>query len=1060
MRIGAIVVTGTFTLNALALDSFSYSGRLVNSSGVPVTGEVKLRFDIRSSVTVNPTTLVCTKEIDHVPLSQGLFHVKLKFDSGDCFGNPFQNIMETAYNNGHQLSYQVTDLNNTRTYAEQAMYAVPSSFMANYAKKLSQNGATNGQALVWNNGSGDWVPSSVLLPANVIAGLGVTITNTAGQLIISASGGSGSVTNVTGVLPISVNTGATTPEISISQADTITNGYLSSTDWNTFNNKQDSLASGASINGITYPVFGQTLQVPLAPVGLTDVVNLQALQDAIDGVTTTLQWTTSGTDIHNNNTGNVGIGTALPAEKLDVIGNIAVTGNLRFKDSGSNYVELRAPITTAGVTFTLPAADGTNGQVLKTDGSGNLSWGNSSVGSGDITDGSIVDADVSATAAIDQSKIANLTTDLAGKEPSIAAGTAAQYWRGDKTWQALNTDVVLEGATNKYYTDTLARGSLSASSPISYNSGTGVIGMVAGTTGDLLQYDGTSWVPWAPNFLTSEADTLATVTGRGATTATALTLSGGASFPGSGIWNASGNVGIGTNTPRSALDVAGGVQIGNDAALCAATKVGTLRYSGGNVEYCNGASWLAFGVSGSGITNINGSSVGAHSFAVPGATGTAPNWVTVPATGVHTLNIPMASDAGVTAGLVSKTDYDAFNAKLGTSTTLSGDVTGTYNSTVVEGIQGTPVVINTLTNGNILKFNGTNWINTALTTADLGSGVLPVSRGGTNTSSLVGDRIMVSTPTAIVEAAALTDGQLLIGATGAAPVASTLTAGTGVTITNSAGGITIAATGSGGTVTDVSGTAPISVATGTTTPVVSISQANTTTDGYLSSTDWNTFNNKQSSLSAGVTINGVTYPANATLPMQVTLAPVNLTDVVNKQYVDSFGQWGTSAGNVFRTSGNVGIGTSTPTQKLSVAGTIESTSGGIKFPDGTIQTSAIQPFVMGGTFVGTLESSQILMQFPFPINVIIPAGCANSRFEVATATTSSVIVTLEKCTGAGFSSCTQIGTATISASGKVASFNCASATSFVAGADSLVIKGPAAADTTAGNAGWSIYGTR
>ncbi|MDP2815594.1 MAG: hypothetical protein Q8O19_02815 [Rectinemataceae bacterium] len=39
-------------------------------------------------------------------------------------------------------------------------------------------------------------------------------------------------------------------------------------------------------------------------------------------------------------------------------------------------------------------------------------------------------------------------------------------------------------------------------------------------------------------------------------------------------------------------------------------------------------------------------------------------------------------------------------------------------------------------------------------------------------------------------------------------------------------------------------------------------------------------------------------------------------------------------------SGNVGIGTLTPTQKLTVAGVIESTSGGVKFPDGTTQTTA------------------------------------------------------------------------------------------------------------------------
>ncbi len=46
----------------------------------------------------------------------------------------------------------------------------------------------------------------------------------------------------------------------------------------------------------------------------------------------------------------------------------------------------------------------------------------------------------------------------------------------------------------------------------------------------------------------------------------------------------------------------------------------------------------------------------------------------------------------------------------------------------------------------------------------------------------------------------------------------------------------------------------------------------------------------------------------------------------------------TEGGGYF--GGNVGVGTTSPNQKLSVVGTIESSSGGFKFPDGTTQTTA------------------------------------------------------------------------------------------------------------------------
>ena len=57
-------------------------------------------------------------------------------------------------------------------------------------------------------------------------------------------------------------------------------------------------------------------------------------------------------------------------------------GQLRLQDSsGGQYVALRAPATVgSSVTFSLPSADGTSGQVLATDGSGNFSFADAGSG--------------------------------------------------------------------------------------------------------------------------------------------------------------------------------------------------------------------------------------------------------------------------------------------------------------------------------------------------------------------------------------------------------------------------------------------------------------------------------------------------------------------------------------------------------------------------------------------------------------------------------------------------------------------------------------------------------
>lgn len=104
-----------------------------------------------------------------------------------------------------------------------------------------------------------------------------------------------------------------------------------------------------------------------------------------------------------------------------------------------------------------------------------------------LTLGAITPTSVNGTTATEIGYVAGVTssiqTQLAGKEASIVSGTTGQYWRGDKTFQTLNTLAVPE-LTNLYYTDARARLSLSATagSGLSYVNTTGVFTLQAATT--------------------------------------------------------------------------------------------------------------------------------------------------------------------------------------------------------------------------------------------------------------------------------------------------------------------------------------------------------------------------------------------------------------------------------------------------------------------------------------------------------------------------------------------------------------------------------------------------
>ncbi|AZZ37704.1 hypothetical protein CIK05_13160 [Bdellovibrio sp. qaytius] len=190
-----------------------------------------------------------------------------------------------------------------------------------------------------------------------------------------------------------------------------------------------------------------------------------------------------------------------------------------------------------------------------------------------------------------------------------------------------------------------------------------------------------------------------------------------------------GNIGIGTTAPAAKLTVSGGIQISMESATCAASYAGTIRYNSGNVEYCNGTSWSTLGVAGAGITLLNGSTSGAQTFATNTA-GVAPSFST--ANGVHTLNIPLASAASITAGLISNTDYLTFANKITSSAasiaavlgyTPANSATVIYKNNNLSDLTSSSTARANLGLGNLATKSFVDL------TADV-SGVLPAANGG------------------------------------------------------------------------------------------------------------------------------------------------------------------------------------------------------------------------------------------------------------------------------------------------------------------------------------------
>jgi trimeric autotransporter adhesin len=100
----------------------------------------------------------------------------------------------------------------------------------------------------------------------------------------------------------------------------------------------------------------------------------------IDHTANTVNWLDSTVSITGLSTTATGTVLTLSDTATTSTVNLIIDNDkeIRFREAtanGTNYVALSAPASlSADLTFTLPATDGTNGQVLQTNGSGVLSF--------------------------------------------------------------------------------------------------------------------------------------------------------------------------------------------------------------------------------------------------------------------------------------------------------------------------------------------------------------------------------------------------------------------------------------------------------------------------------------------------------------------------------------------------------------------------------------------------------------------------------------------------------------------------------------------------------------